>query len=66
MENTFIRDCKKVSKQADIIGVIHDTTNVYTREKLDIKAIKLLEYQHPKPSFLVLNKVNTQGFVVLL
>lgn len=58
LEKTFIRDNKKVSQEADIIGVVHDVTNVWTRERLDIKAIKLLEFQKSKPSFLILNKVN--------
>lgn len=57
LEKTFLRDCKNVSREADIIGVIHDVTNIWTREKLDIKAINLLKLQEEKPSFLVLNKV---------
>nr|XP_023026786.1 GTPase Era, mitochondrial isoform X1 [Leptinotarsa decemlineata] len=58
LQKTFIRDSKNVSKEADIIGVIHDVTNIWTREKLDIKLIKLLDMHKRKPSFLVLNKVD--------
>ncbi|KAJ8959738.1 hypothetical protein NQ314_006162 [Rhamnusium bicolor] len=58
LEKTFIRDTKNVLKLADIIGVIHDVTNYWTRERLDIKIIKLLEMHKEKPSFLVFNKVD--------
>lgn len=50
-----------MSREADIIGVVHDVTNVWTRERLDIKALKLLELQQSKPSFLILNKVIFQA-----
>ncbi|XP_028145382.1 GTPase Era, mitochondrial isoform X1 [Diabrotica virgifera virgifera] len=58
LQKTFIRDYKTVSRDADIIGVIHDVSNIWTRERLDIKIIKLLETQKTKPSFLVLNKID--------
>ncbi|KAJ8975953.1 hypothetical protein NQ317_011921 [Molorchus minor] len=58
LEKTFIRDCKNVLKQTDVIGVIHDVTNIWTREKLDIKIIKLLDMHKDKPSFLIFNKVD--------
>ncbi|KAG5890727.1 hypothetical protein JTB14_026033 [Gonioctena quinquepunctata] len=58
LQKTFIRDSKNVPKETDIIGVIHDVTNVWTRERLDIKIIKLLEMHKSKPSFLVFNKVD--------
>nr|CAH7725741.1 unnamed protein product [Callosobruchus chinensis] len=41
-----------------MIGVIHDVTNFWTRDRLDIKIIKLLEHHKSKPSFLILNKVD--------
>nr|CAH7725739.1 unnamed protein product [Callosobruchus chinensis] len=58
LTKAFIRDCKNVSKGADMIGVIHDVTNFWTRDRLDIKIIKLLEHHKSKPSFLILNKVD--------
>ncbi|KAJ8922984.1 hypothetical protein NQ315_001532 [Exocentrus adspersus] len=58
LEKSFARDSKRVVKEADIVGVVHDVTNVWTREKLDIKVIKLLEYYKNTPSFLVLNKID--------
>ncbi|XP_056648126.1 GTPase Era, mitochondrial [Diorhabda sublineata] len=58
LQNTFSRDCRSISKEADIIGVIHDASNIWTREKLDIKIIKILEKHKEKSSFLILNKVD--------
>lgn len=48
----------KSLNEANVIGVIHDISNIYTRERLDIKIIRLLEQYKQKSSFLVLNKVN--------
>ncbi|XP_050312704.1 GTPase Era, mitochondrial [Anthonomus grandis grandis] len=58
LEKTFIRDPKNALKEADVIGVVHDTSNVYGREKLDIKIVNLLEHHRDSPSFLVLNKID--------
>lgn len=58
LANSFLRDSKNVLQEADVIGVIHDVSNAYTREKLDIKIIKLLEFHKSKPSFLVFNKID--------
>jgi GTP-binding protein Era len=58
LEKSFLKDSKSSLRQADIIGVIHDASNVWTREKLDIKVIRLLEENKDKPSFLVFNKVD--------
>ncbi|XP_044272768.1 GTPase Era, mitochondrial [Tribolium madens] len=58
LEKSFLRDSKASLREADIIGVIHDASNIWTREKLDIKIIRLLEDNKDKPSFLVINKVD--------
>ncbi|EFA08204.1 GTPase Era, mitochondrial-like Protein [Tribolium castaneum] len=58
LEKSFLKDSKSSLREADIIGVIHDASNIWTREKLDIKVIRLLEDNKTKPSFLVLNKVD--------
>ncbi|CAH1997401.1 unnamed protein product [Acanthoscelides obtectus] len=58
LEKTFIRDSKNVSRDADMIGIIHDVTNFWTRDRLDMKIIKLLEYHKSKPSFLIFNKID--------
>ncbi|CAH1997402.1 unnamed protein product [Acanthoscelides obtectus] len=41
-----------------MIGIIHDVTNFWTRDRLDMKIIKLLEYHKSKPSFLIFNKID--------
>lgn len=45
--------------EADIIGVVHDVSNRYTRNYLDPKVLRLLHLYPDKDSFLVLNKVCT-------
>lgn len=64
LEATFVKDPKYSLKDADIIGVIHDVSNTWTREKLDIKVINLLEEYINVPSFLVLNKVVEDLFTI--
>lgn len=63
LEKSFIRDTRSTLLEADIIGVIHDVSNTYTRESLDTKVINLLEHKQKKPSFLVLNKVNNKATI---
>ncbi|KAJ8943516.1 hypothetical protein NQ318_023026 [Aromia moschata] len=58
LEKSFIKDSKSMLHQVDVIGVIHDVTNIWTRERLDIKIIKLLEMHKKKSSFLIFNKVD--------
>ncbi|KAJ3644549.1 hypothetical protein Zmor_022274 [Zophobas morio] len=58
LEKSFMKDSKSSLQEADIIGVIHDASNVWTRHKLDLKVIRLLEDHKNKSSFLVFNKVD--------
>ncbi|KAK5640946.1 hypothetical protein RI129_009493 [Pyrocoelia pectoralis] len=58
LERSFVKDCETSLKQCDLIGVIHDVSNAWTRNVLDIKTLKLLEHYENKESFLVLNKVD--------
>ncbi|XP_066256284.1 GTPase Era, mitochondrial [Euwallacea similis] len=58
LENSFLKDSKNVLQEADIVGVVHDASNVFTRETLDIKVIRLLEINKNKASFLILNKID--------
>lgn len=43
--------------EADLIGVVHDVSNSFTREKLDRKTLRLLHLYKEKDSILFLNKV---------
>ncbi|GJQ73378.1 hypothetical protein Trydic_g13744 [Trypoxylus dichotomus] len=58
LEGTFISDSNICLKEADVISVIHDVSNVWQRNRLDIKAINLLGKHIETPSILVLNKVD--------
>lgn len=58
LEKSFLTDSKNCLKDADLIGVIHDASNAWTRETLDIKVINLLEEYVNVPSILILNKVD--------
>lgn len=59
LEQSFLKDPKNCLREADIIGVVHDVSHRWTREKLDIKIIELLKEHTDIPSILVLNKVCT-------
>ncbi|XP_017770442.1 PREDICTED: GTPase Era, mitochondrial [Nicrophorus vespilloides] len=58
LERSFVKDPNASLQNADIVGVIHDVSNQYTKDRLDLKVIKLLEKHVKKPSFLVLNKID--------
>jgi len=58
LEKTFANDSVNSIEEADIIGVIHDVSNRYTRNRLDPKVLRLLHLYPNKDSFLVLNKID--------
>nr|AGM32835.1 putative GTP-binding protein Era [Coptotermes formosanus] len=44
--------------EADVIGVVHDVSNTWTRDRLDPKVLRLLYLYPKKHSFLILNKTD--------
>uniref|UniRef100_A0A2H8TN51 GTPase Era, mitochondrial n=2 Tax=Melanaphis sacchari TaxID=742174 RepID=A0A2H8TN51_9HEMI len=58
LEKTFANDSVNSIEEADIIGVIHDVSNRFTRSRLDPKVLRLLHIYPNKDSFLVLNKID--------
>ncbi|XP_025837206.1 GTPase Era, mitochondrial [Agrilus planipennis] len=58
LESSFVKDINYSLKQADTIAVIHDVSNSYLRERLDIKILNFLENYNQIPSFLILNKID--------
>jgi len=48
--------------EADVIGVVHDVSNTWTRDRLDPKVLRLLYLYPKKNSFLILNKVRFISF----
>ncbi|XKL67415.1 hypothetical protein PGB90_002906 [Kerria lacca] len=59
LERSFLTDSEEAIKESDLIGVLHDVSNKYTMYKLDPKVLRLLYLYQNKPSFLILNKVDT-------
>lgn len=60
LANSFKIDPKVSSKKADIIGIVQDTQNVYTRNRIDQNILKLLteDIRNKIPMILILNKVD--------
>lgn len=58
LEKSFLKDSKACLNESDLIGVIHDVSNKWTRDRLDIKVISLLEKYKDKPSILIFNKID--------
>jgi predicted GTPase len=57
LEHAFHSDSETAMLEADVIGVVHDVSNTWTRDRLDPKVLRLLYLYPRKHSFLILNKV---------
>jgi len=58
LSNEFVSSCRHSIQHSDVIGVIHDVSNTFTRNELHSTVLDTLkEYSHV-PSFLVLNKID--------
>lgn len=58
LENSFQTSPKNSMRKADIIAVIHDVSNRWTRNELHPSVLESLEANSKIPSFLVLNKID--------
>uniref|UniRef100_A0A1B6CJJ9 GTPase Era, mitochondrial n=1 Tax=Clastoptera arizonana TaxID=38151 RepID=A0A1B6CJJ9_9HEMI len=58
LANNFMSDGEGAIKDADVVGVMHDISNSYTRTKLDSKILRLLHYYPKKNTALILNKID--------
>lgn len=58
LEHSFHSDSETAMLEADVIGVIHDVSNTWTRDRLDPKVLRLLYLYPKKNSFLILNKID--------
>lgn len=58
LEKSFQSSPKTSMRQADIIAVIHDVSNRWTRNELHPSVLESLEAHSKIPSFLVLNKID--------
>ncbi|CAA9999768.1 unnamed protein product [Nesidiocoris tenuis] len=59
LEKEFMSGGEDAISEADLIGVVHDLSNGYTKAHLDPKVLRLLHLYKHKQSFLVMNKVDT-------
>ncbi|KAK7580307.1 hypothetical protein V9T40_000936 [Parthenolecanium corni] len=58
LEHSCLVDTENAMQEADVIGVLHDVSNQYTKFKLDPKILRLLYHYSQKHSFLILNKTD--------
>ena len=60
LENTILLDPEKSCQDADLLLILHDVSNRYVREAINMKILRLLALYYCKcPSILVLNKMDT-------
>ncbi|KAL1140693.1 hypothetical protein AAG570_000623 [Ranatra chinensis] len=59
LDKSYVTGGEDAIEEADVIGVVHDISNPYTRHKLDIKVLRLLHLFQQKESFLIINKIDT-------
>jgi len=57
LDPTFSTAPMESIKEADLIAVVHDVSNKWTKDYLDRKIIFLLQQVPEKESILILNKV---------
>lgn len=58
MDKQFLSACRHSIQNADIIAVLHDISNRWTRNALHPLVLEMLSEYHQKPSILVLNKID--------
>lgn len=58
LELAFLRDGETAITETNIIGVMHDVSNSFTRDRLDPKVLRLLHLYPYKHAVLILNKVS--------
>ena len=60
IENAILLDPEKSCQDADLLLILHDVSNRYVREAINMKILRLLALYYFKcPSILVLNKLDT-------
>ncbi|KAJ8732817.1 hypothetical protein PYW07_015416 [Mythimna separata] len=58
LPDSMINACHKSLRCADVVGVVHDVSNRYTKDFLHSDVINMLNILAETPSFLILNKVD--------
>lgn len=58
LSDEFIASCRRSIQESDLIGVVHDVSNSWTRSELHPTVLDTLKTYANVPSFLVLNKID--------
>lgn len=58
LSNEFVSSCRHSIQHSNLIGVIHDVSNTWTRNELHSTVLETLKTYSHLPSFLVLNKID--------
>lgn len=58
LSNEFVSSCRHSIQHSDLIGVIHDVSNTWTRNELHSTVLDTLKTYSHVPNFLVLNKID--------
>ncbi|XP_034824529.1 GTPase Era, mitochondrial-like [Maniola hyperantus] len=58
LPDSMLAACEKSLRCADVVGVVHDVSNKWTKDNLHSDVINMLEMIKHIPSFLILNKVD--------
>lgn len=58
LDESFNKSCHKSLVNADLIAVLHDVSNSWTRNVLDPTVLETLQLNENIPSVLVLNKID--------
>lgn len=58
LSSEFLSSCRHSIQHSDLIGVIHDVSNSWTRNELHSTVLDTLNAYKQVPSFLILNKID--------
>ncbi|XP_047986254.1 GTPase Era, mitochondrial [Leguminivora glycinivorella] len=58
LPDSMINACHKSLRCADVIGVVHDISNKWTKDNLHTDVLNMLNSAQSIPSFLIINKID--------
>lgn len=59
LDKEYISSCRHSIQRSNLVGVVHDISNRWTRHELHPMILELLEEFNKKESFLIINKIDT-------
>lgn len=60
LPESMIKACHKSLRCADVVGVVQDVSNKFTKDYIHKDIISMLNLMEAIPSFLILNKVSSR------